>query len=98
VIGDDLIKKANKSVIADGEGNYIINNLKAGDYEIAVSYIGFRTEKRNITLIDSTETTLDFTLRENNTLDEIVITGTLKPVSRLESPVPVEVYKPTFFK
>jgi outer membrane receptor for ferrienterochelin and colicins len=93
-----LIKKANKSVIADGEGNYIINNLKAGDYEIAVSYIGFRTEKRNITLIDSTETTLDFTLRENNTLDEIVITGTLKPVSRLESPVPVEVYKPTFFK
>jgi hypothetical protein len=29
------------------------------------------------------------------TLDEIVITGTLKPVSL--SPVPVEVYKPVFF-
>ena len=93
-----LIKKANKSIIADGEGNYIINNLIAGQYEIAVSYTGFRTEKRNITLLDSTATTLDFTLRENNTLDEIVITGTLKPVNRLESPVPVEVYKPTFFK
>jgi outer membrane receptor for ferrienterochelin and colicins len=26
----------------------------------------------------------------------IVITGTLKPVSRMESPVPVEVYKPVF--
>ena len=28
----------------------------------------------------------------------MVVTGTMKPVSRLESPVPVEVYKPTFFK
>ncbi|MDG2431898.1 TonB-dependent receptor plug domain-containing protein, partial [Flavobacterium sp.] len=93
-----LIKKANKSIVTDDEGNYLLKNVTAGDYEIAVSYTGFRTEKRSITLIDSTETTLDFTLRENNTLDEIVITGTLKPVSRLESSVPVEVYKPTFFK
>jgi outer membrane receptor for ferrienterochelin and colicins len=59
---------------------------------------GISNWKRNITLIDSTETNLDFILRENNTLDEVVITGTLKPVSRLESPVPVEVYKPSFFK
>jgi outer membrane receptor for ferrienterochelin and colicins len=44
------------------------------------------------------ETTLDFVLRENNTLDEVVITGTMKPVSRLESPVPVEVYSLLFFK
>jgi outer membrane receptor for ferrienterochelin and colicins len=26
------------------------------------------------------------------------IVGTLKPVSRMESPVPVEVYKPVFFQ
>nr|WP_317131441.1 TonB-dependent receptor plug domain-containing protein [Maribacter sp. ACAM166] len=31
-------------------------------------------------------------------LDEMVVTGTLIRVSRLESPVPVEVYKPAFFK
>ena len=36
--------------------------------------------------------------KENNPLDEIVISGTLKPIRRLESPVPVEVYKPVFFK
>ncbi|MBC5837488.1 TonB-dependent receptor [Flavobacterium muglaense] len=93
-----LIKKASKSIVTDTNGNYFIKDLIAGDYEIAVSYTGFRTEKRNFTLIDSTETVLDFKLRENNTLDEVVITGTLKPVSRLESAVPVEVYKPTFFK
>jgi outer membrane receptor for ferrienterochelin and colicins len=93
-----LIKKANKSIVTDSNGNYFINNLVAGEYEIAVSYTGFRSEKRTLTLIDSTETVLDFILRENNTLDEVVITGTLKPVSRLESAVPVEVYKPAFFK
>ena len=93
-----LIKKANKSTITDRDGNYFINNLAAGDYEITVSYTGFRSEKRALTLLDSVETVRDFKLRENNTLDEVVITGTLKPVSRLESAVPVEVYKPTFFK
>lgn len=33
-----------------------------------------------------------------NILDEIVVSGTLKAVKRLESPVPVEVYTPVFFK
>lgn len=31
-------------------------------------------------------------------LDEVVITGTLKEVSRMESPVAVEVFKPSYFK
>ena len=93
-----LIKKASKSIVSDADGNYFIKDLAAGEYEIAVSYTGFRTEKRNFTVVDSTITTLNFQLRENNALDEVVITGTLKPVSRLESPVPVEVYKPAFFK
>ncbi|MBE0392083.1 TonB-dependent receptor [Flavobacterium sp. PL002] len=93
-----LINKASKSIVSDANGNYFIKDLAEGDYEIAVSYTGFRTEKRQITLIDSIETVLDIKLREDNSLDEVVITGTMKPVSRLESPVPVEVYKPTFFK
>lgn len=40
---------------------------------------------------------LDSPKPENN-LDEIVVSGTLKPVSRLEAPVPVEVYTSTFLK
>ncbi len=38
-------------------------------------------------------------LRQNNSsLNEVVVTGTLKEVKRIESPVPVEVYTPQFFK
>lgn len=36
--------------------------------------------------------------KTGNDLDEIVISGTLKPVSRLETPVPVEVYSSAFLK
>ncbi|MEK8179116.1 TonB-dependent receptor [Flavobacterium buctense] len=41
------------------------------------------------------------TIPENSkseTLDEVVVSGTLKPVSRLETPVPVEIYTTTFLK
>ena len=31
-------------------------------------------------------------------LEDVVISGTLKPVKRLESPVPVEIYSPAFLK
>ncbi len=42
---------------------------------------------------------LDIALTPNiESLEDIVVTGTLKPVSRLESPVPVEVYSPAFLQ
>nr|WP_317165243.1 TonB-dependent receptor plug domain-containing protein [Flavobacterium difficile] len=31
-------------------------------------------------------------------IDEVVVTGTLKPISRLETPIPVEIYSATFLK
>lgn len=37
-------------------------------------------------------------VQKTNDLDEVVVTGTLKPVKRLESAVPVEVYTRTYFK
>jgi outer membrane receptor for ferrienterochelin and colicins len=69
-----------------------------GNYEITATYTGFKSQTQRITITDTTTIILDFNLRDDTTLDEIVITGTLKPVSRMESPVPVEVYKPVFFQ
>lgn len=36
-------------------------------------------------------------IRRDN-LDEVVVTGTLKPMKKSESPVPIEIYTPAFFK
>jgi outer membrane receptor for ferrienterochelin and colicins len=93
-----VLKKTTKTTITNEDGFYSFKNLTAGNYEIIASYTGFKSQIKNISLADSTEVVVDFNLKENNSLDEVVITGTMKPVSRLESPVPVEVYKPVFFK
>lgn len=93
-----VLKNLKKSTVTDAEGNFSIKNISNGTYQIQVSYTGFRSQTENFKVKDSTDVILNFGLKQSNTLDEIVITGTLKPVTRLESPIPVEVYKQIFFK
>ena len=93
-----VLKNTKYATITRPDGSYNIENINPGNYEVLVSYIGFKSQKKNIKVTDSIEIILNFDLKNSHELDEVVITGTLKAVSRLESPVPVEVYKPTFFK
>jgi outer membrane receptor for ferrienterochelin and colicins len=93
-----VLKNTKNATISNDKGLYSLKNVSAGNYEIVASYTGYKPQRKNIIVTDTVTITLDFNLKENNTLDEVVITGTLKPVSRMESPVPVEVYKPVFFK
>ena len=93
-----VLKNTKYATISDSMGVYSIENISSGNYEVLISYTGFKSQKKNSSVIDTTEITLDFDLKDSHVLDEVVITGTLKAVSRLESPVPVEVYKPAFFK
>jgi len=83
--------------VTDELGTYTITTVHKGTYTIYASYAGFTTAKKRITITNAS-TVLNFHLNENQTLDEVVITGTLKAVNRGESPVPVEVYTPAFFK
>lgn len=95
---DIKIIGTNYTASSDELGKYKIENIPAGNYKIQVSYFGNKTLRKNIS-IQSEDLDIDFELEnDNNSLDVVVVSGTLKPVSRLESPVPVEVYKPTFFK
>ena len=91
------LKDENKGAVTNEEGYFKIANIKAGTYTIIASFTGYQTQKKTVT-INSKNIILDFNLLESEILDEVIITGTLKAVSRLESPVPVEVYKSTFFK
>jgi outer membrane receptor for ferrienterochelin and colicins len=91
------MKGSDKGTVTDENGNYKISNLQPNSYTLYASFTGYNTLKKSIILTD-TSIIVDFNLTENSSLDEVVITGTMKAVSRLESPVPVEVYTPTFFK
>lgn len=83
----------------DSLGFYKFENVPSGSYKIAVTSTGFKTITQKITVLENENLDLDFELKEDqNELNEVVVSGTLKPVKRLESAVPVEVYSPVFFK
>ncbi len=92
------MKNIKKATISNEEGNYSISKIPIGEYEVIATYTGLKSQTKKIQISDTTEVYLNFDLKENNSLDEVVVTGTLKAVNRLESAVPVEVYKPAFFK
>ena len=92
-----LLEEKN-GVSSDVNGLFEFNNLKEGEYKIRFSYIGFATKTEKVTLKQNENKILSIVLKESNTLNEVTVTGTLKPVSRLETPVPVEVYTTAFLK
>lgn len=83
---------------SDSSGQYQFKKLNAGTYEVTASFIGTKTQTRKVVLSDSSHVVLDFSLTEDNQLDEVVVTGTMKAVTRMESAVPVEVYSTAFLK
>ncbi|WP_418508898.1 TonB-dependent receptor [Corallibacter sp.] len=91
------LKNTTQGDITDENGNYTIKNVTEGDYIIVASFTGYKTIEKKIS-INSKNLEINFTFEQAENLDEIVVTGTLKPVNRLESPVPVEIYSQAFLK
>ncbi|RZJ70453.1 MAG: TonB-dependent receptor [Flavobacterium sp.] len=87
-----------QSLAADADGYYEIKNVPYGSYEVIISYVGFKTVRKKIA-VDKLEITLNISLMEDSVeMEEVVITGTMKEVSRSESPIPVEIITPKLFK
>ncbi|MFC4738535.1 TonB-dependent receptor domain-containing protein [Flavobacterium ponti] len=87
-----------KGVTTQENGQYNFENIPNGKYTLQFSFTGLKTVKKTITIFNQNELIVNCELDEIDTLDEVVLTGTLKAVSRLESPVPVEVYSAVFLK
>ncbi len=86
-------------VISDSVGYYSFLNIPVGHYHIQVTGVGFKKMEKPVNVKQEENMMLDFDLTNFQTnLNEVVVTGTLKAVSRLESAVPVEVYTPGYFK
>ncbi len=94
------IKKSDKAVTAtDSAGNYLIKNLPEGIHVLKTSIVGYKPSVKSVTVRKGDTVQVDFDLLPAAaSLSEVVVSGTLKEVNRIESPVPVEVYTPAFFK
>ncbi|MEH6513448.1 MAG: TonB-dependent receptor [Maribacter arcticus] len=93
------LKNTELGTSSNENGWYELKNIPPGKYTLIASTIGYMPFSQLIVVKKGQEQFIEIDLKPSiESLEEMVVTGTLKPVSRLESPVPVEVYKPTFFK
>jgi len=84
---------------SDSLGKYSITGLKPGKYSVSFTALGYISYKVDIFISENETLNLDVNLKESGSaIEEFVVTGTMKEVSRLASPVPVEVYSPAFFR
>lgn len=83
----------------DAEGMFTLAGLPSGSHTLLASFIGCSPVEKTVVLKPGGQLTLEIELAPVvSNLEEVVVTGTLREVSRLESPVPVEVFKPSFFR
>jgi outer membrane receptor for ferrienterochelin and colicins len=98
--GTAALKGTQYGTTTNEKGVFEIKNVKYGTYQLVISAIGYRNITKAVTISEAKffqELTLQ-TEELENSLAEVVVTGTMKEVSKLESPVPVEIYTPVFFK
>src|SRR5688572_642226 len=92
------IKKLKQSVVSDLSGNFTFRNLQPGNYLLHISVIGFESFHENIKVTGDVKDRVFSLLPVTSSLDAVVVTGTMKPMQKKESPILVEVYTPQFLK
>ena len=94
------VSPVGKGTASDADGNFHLEVPESVSTrsELIISALGYKSQRIPLSGL-SGQNPLEIVLAEDNqVLEETVVTGTLKAVSRSESPVPVEVYSPTFIK
>ncbi len=76
--------------VTNKDGNFIIKNVKPGNYEVIVSCVGYHRLKEEIAVLEK-ETKFNCSLEtSNSSLGEVVVTGTGTPHHLKSAPVQTE--------
>ena len=86
-----VVKPGGRGTATDANGKYSLN-LKAGDYTITFSFIGFSSKTINIKVGEDEQKTADVELVESdNRSEDIVVVGSRsQPRSSINTPLPVD--------
>lgn len=83
-----MLEGTTTGVITDEDGNYILENLPAGNFTVVASYVGYSPIKKEVTISEGSESMVNFELNADLVgLDQVVVTGVINPKSALESSV-----------
>ena len=90
-----IIKRKKRTLTRD-DGAFRLERLTVGD-QLIVSYVGFKPTSLKNNKRATSKKNQNYYPFPDQELQEVVITGTLKQASKGDSPVPVELYRSSFF-
>lgn len=97
--GASILLDKSVGAVADSAGNFQLPVLLPGKHLLQVTMTGFDMHQQTVFINHSSLTDLTIDLQPSaSSLDAVVVSGTMRAVRRLESPIAVEVYSHQFFK
>lgn len=86
------IKILKKGAMTDFDGNYTIENVAEGTYDVAISFMGYESSTQSVTVTSGQITQLNSTMKDSDTiLDEVVLTANRKLQKITDVPATVNV-------
>jgi outer membrane receptor for ferrienterochelin and colicins len=93
------IKALKIAVQADENGNFFLKNIPKDSFLLTIKAFGFYPKQVKIIASNFKNKTFFVELIENeNTLNDVVVSGTLKEISKKESTVSIDVISPKLFQ
>ena len=84
-----IIDGTQKGASTDFDGKYLISDVSTGTINIIASYIGYKSISNQIN-VDASDIIQNFVLQEDLlSLDEMIVTGSSSPRTKIESSVAV---------
>jgi TonB-linked SusC/RagA family outer membrane protein len=78
-----IITDITRGAASDIDGNFRIDNVPAGTYTVEARFLGYRTERVQVTVTSGQTSTVDFRMRESMIeMDQVVVTGPAGGVQR----------------
>jgi len=77
-----LIESLKKGAVSDVNGFYRLVSLAPGEYEVTVSYIGFKAVSKQATVNAGKTTELDFEMESGIDIEEVIVNGALQGQSK----------------
>lgn len=92
-----MIRSIERYALTDMDGKATLSNIPAETHLLEVTASEFDRYESDISISKDEQLSIQLNPAVQS-MDEVVISGTMKEVSKTESTVNVEVYSPTFFK
>lgn len=87
------IPKTQYGTTVEENGNYTLNKVPAGTYKLVATFLGYIRQEQEVTVADNQTVEVNFTLKQDTSTNEVVVTGNVNPRTALESSISISTMK-----